>query len=155
METGIELTHAGVDEVVLTKAERADVPFNVVDCDGAVEIGDDDSGIGVPQNTRTKPLSVCIPDTILLDRGVLQQWYFTSKTGEKVLRRKKDNTTKSKLLRYLHETAAGPIAAVHVYLVTEKRVLVVDHLSLAGVGTLRLVAGTAITLVVLPRIVAE
>ncbi|ETV93978.1 hypothetical protein H310_12305 [Aphanomyces invadans] len=87
------------------------------------------------KNTRTKPLSLCIPDTILLDRGVLQQWYFTSKTGE-VLRRKKDNTTKSKLLRYLHETAAGPIAAVHVYLVTEKRVLVVDHLSLAGVESL-------------------
>ncbi|KAF0706942.1 hypothetical protein AaE_013866, partial [Aphanomyces astaci] len=92
------------------------------------------------KNTRTKLHALCIPDTILLDRGVLVHWYFTSKTGE-LLRRKKDKTTKPNLLRFLRDTAPGPIAAVYVYLVTsseppERRTLVVDHLTLAGVEDL-------------------
>ncbi|RHY02403.1 hypothetical protein DYB36_002259 [Aphanomyces astaci] len=58
-----------------------------------------------------------------------------------LLRRKKDKTTKPNLLRFLRDTAPGPIAAVYVYLVTsseppERRTLVVDHLTLAGVEDL-------------------
>ncbi|KAG9402624.1 hypothetical protein AC1031_007227 [Aphanomyces cochlioides] len=89
------------------------------------------------KNSKTKPSGLCIPDTVLLDRGILLHWYFTSKSGE-VLRRKKENTTKTKLLRFLQESNQGPIAAIYVHLAVEsdRRALVVEHLTLSGVEEL-------------------
>ncbi|KAF0690194.1 Aste57867_18385 [Aphanomyces stellatus] len=99
------------------------------------------------KNSKTKAHGICIPDTILLSRGALQHWYFTSKTGE-ILRRKKDKTTKPKILRFFQETnrigtqnqqpTAAIIVAVYVALVIEptRHVLVVEHLTLAGVESL-------------------
>ncbi|KDO16007.1 hypothetical protein SPRG_18456, partial [Saprolegnia parasitica CBS 223.65] len=78
-----------------------------------------------------------MPDTIVIEQGRFQQWFFTSKRGE-ILRRKRDKLTKDRVFRFFQERLTAGIAAVFVHAVTtdDERVLYTEHLSLPALESL-------------------
>ncbi|OQS02074.1 hypothetical protein THRCLA_05527 [Thraustotheca clavata] len=87
--------------------------------------------------SKGKAVELQIPDTIVIDHGQFQQWYFTSKYGE-ILRRRRDKLTKERVFQFFQERLTAGIAAVFVHAVpTEKEnVLYIEHLTLPALESL-------------------
>ncbi|KDO27428.1 hypothetical protein SPRG_07016 [Saprolegnia parasitica CBS 223.65] len=87
--------------------------------------------------TTVRPLLLRMPDTIVIEQGRFQQWFFTSKRGE-ILRRKRDKLTKDRVFRFFQEKLTAGIAAVFVHSVKtdDERVLYTEHLSLPALESL-------------------
>ncbi|OQR83766.1 hypothetical protein ACHHYP_14328 [Achlya hypogyna] len=89
------------------------------------------------KSTTARPLQLRIPDTIVIEHGRLAQWFFTSKYGE-VLRRRRDKLTKERVFRFFQDRLASGIAAVFVHAIKtdEDRVLYIEHLTLSALESL-------------------
>ncbi|EQC33046.1 hypothetical protein SDRG_09566 [Saprolegnia diclina VS20] len=87
--------------------------------------------------TTVRPLSLRMPDTIVIEHGRFQQWFFTSKRGE-ILRRKRDKLTKDRVFRFFQAKLTAGIAAVFIHAVKtdDERVLYTEHLSLPALESL-------------------